>query len=149
MLDVEFLERVASRAGGPPGEIRRATWAVLAGLGGRLSPSGRDLIANELPESLRPALLNEAIALQAQPLEEHVLDRGMRLTRARELVASVLATLAEVLSEASLVRLRDVLPESAGALLAAAPDPDARAYSRTSSAGSDHSLANANARPAR
>jgi uncharacterized protein (DUF2267 family) len=92
---------------------------LLGGLGRRLAPAQRDLVAEELPPALA-ALLVESGEL-AIPLEEMLLvDRDLGDTR--ELIASACRALAEELSVEAVEALRAAAPPSIAALFVTA-DP--------------------------
>lgn len=104
----DFVAHVAMHSGAPTQTAERATLAVLAGLGGHLTPAEREIIASELPAKLGVAVL-EAADL-AMPLLNHVLVPGMSVGHARELIASVGRVLVEELSRDAVEILREHVP---------------------------------------
>jgi hypothetical protein len=86
----------------------RATRAILGEVGAHLTPATRDLLAEELGDLLGPIVLSGQAS--GRTIEQHVLEPGMSLARAIELIASVCKALSEELSEDVLVRLRAELP---------------------------------------
>ncbi|HEX7941532.1 MAG TPA: hypothetical protein VF488_06985, partial [Gemmatimonadaceae bacterium] len=83
----DLCSHVAAHAGVPVALAERATRTVLAGMGGTLTPAGRELVADELPAGLGAAIL--AGGALATPIEDHVVALGVTPGQARELIASV------------------------------------------------------------
>ena len=115
----ELISHIAAHAGASTDVTRRATAAVLAGLGAHLSAAGRQLVAEELPPELAAALL--AGDRLATPIDERVLAPGITAGRARELIASVLRVLAEELSAEAVAALRGAAPPELAPLLEPPP----------------------------
>ena len=118
----DFTSHVVAHAGVATGFAARVTRVVLAGIGGYLSPGGRQLVAGELPPALGAVVL--AGSDLARPLEEHVLaldpdlpNLGPNLGHARELIASVCRVLVEELSTDALGAIRAAVPSTLAALL--------------------------------
>lgn len=111
-----LLSHIAGHAGIPLPHAARAARAVLSGLGAYLTPSQRQLVAGELPESLGASLAEPASI--AVPVDELLLEPGVTTGRARELVASVCRVLGEELSTQALLVLRGAVPARLVELLA-------------------------------
>jgi uncharacterized protein (DUF2267 family) len=111
----ELCCHVAAHAGVPVALAERATRTVLAGIGGTLTPAGRELVADELPAGLGAAIL--AGGSLATPIEDHVVALGVSLGQARELIASVCRVLVEELSSEAVEALRVGIPTALAALL--------------------------------
>jgi uncharacterized protein (DUF2267 family) len=120
-----FVSHVAGHAGVSLDRAERATRVVLAGLGAYLTPASRQLVADELPAPLDAALLeDQGVAL---PIEEQLIEPGITVGRAHELVASVCRVLAEELSTRALLVLCTAVPTAISSLLATpAPEIAAR-----------------------
>jgi uncharacterized protein (DUF2267 family) len=115
-----FVEHVAAHAGLPFDRAERAVRAVLGGIGAYLTEAHRQLVAEELPPALGASLVGEHDV--AMPIEERLLGPGMTAGRAREVIASACRVLVEELSNDALRALREDLPITMSALLAA-PSP--------------------------
>jgi uncharacterized protein (DUF2267 family) len=111
----DLCSHVAAHAGVPIALAERATRAVLAGIGGTLTPAGRELVADELPAGLGAEIL--AGGSLATPIEDHVIALGVTLGQARELIASVCRVLIEELSGEAVDALRVGVPTALAALL--------------------------------
>jgi uncharacterized protein (DUF2267 family) len=111
----DLCSHVAAHAGVPIALAERATRAVLAGIGGTLTPAGRELVADELPAGLGAAIL--AGGSLTAPIEDHVVALGVTLGQARELIASVCRVLIEELSSEAVDALRVGVPTALAALL--------------------------------
>lgn len=115
----DLCSHVAAHAGVPIALAERATQAVLAGIGGTLTPAGRELVADELPAGLGAAIL--AGGLLTTPIEDTIVDHiaalGVTLGQARELIASVCRVLLEELSSEAVDALRAGVPTALAALL--------------------------------
>lgn len=111
-----LLSHIAGHAGISPARASHVARTVLSALGARLTPARRELVADELPDALAAALRDDASA--ALPVEERLLEPGITIGRARELVASVCRVLAEELSTQALDVLRDASPRELAELLA-------------------------------
>lgn len=118
-----FVEHVASHAGISSDRAATVVQQVLTGLGAYLPPPARQLLAEELPASLAPAIRDGGIAL---PLEERVLAPGMSAGHARELIASVCRVLAEQLSPRALDAVREGVPARVADLLVSPADEQPR-----------------------
>ena len=103
-----FIGHVAAHAGVSAERAEVVTRAVLARIGGSLTPEHRQLIAEELPPALAAAVLSP----------EASVDEAMS-THQRELVVSVYRVLAEELSADGLDWLRTSLPPRISKLLVA------------------------------
>jgi len=103
-----FIGHVAAHAGVSAERAEVVTRAVLARIGGSLTPEHRQLIAEELPPALAAAVL----------APEASVDEAMS-THQRELVVSVYRVLAEELSSDGLDWLRTSLPPRISKLLVA------------------------------
>lgn len=110
-----FLSHVAGHAGIPVVDADHVARTVLSGLGGYLTTTQRDLVADELPAELGAALSESASI--AVPIEERLLAAGMSASRAHELVASVCRVLGEELSTQALLVLRQAVPRPLAELL--------------------------------
>ena len=110
----DLCSHVAAHAGVPIALAERATRTVLAGIGGTLTPAGRELMADELPAGLGAAIL--AGGSLATPIEDHVVALGVTLGQARELIASVCRVLVEELSSEAIEALRVGVPNALSAL---------------------------------
>lgn len=117
----DLCSHVAAHAGVSSALAEQATRAVLASMGGTLTPAGRELVADELPAGLGATIL-EGGSL-AMPIEDHVLGLGVSLGQARELIASVCRVLVEELSSEAVDALRVGVPAALAALLVE-PVPD-------------------------
>src|ERR1700748_3462163 len=73
----DLCSHVAAHAGVAMALAERATRAVLAGIGGALTPAGRELVAAELPAGLGAAIL--AGGSLATPIEDAIVDRIVAL----------------------------------------------------------------------
>jgi uncharacterized protein (DUF2267 family) len=111
----ELCSHVAAHAGVSIALAERATRTVLAGIGGTLTPAGRELVADELPAGLGAAIL--AGGSLAAPIEDHVVALGVTLGQARELIASVCRVLVEELSGEAVDALRVGVPTALAAWL--------------------------------
>jgi uncharacterized protein (DUF2267 family) len=111
----DLCSHVAAHAGVPVALAEQATRTVLAGMGGTLTPAGRELVADELPAGLGAAIL--AGGSLATPIENHVVALGVSLGQARELIASVCRVLVEELSSEAVDALRVGVPTALAALL--------------------------------
>ncbi|HEX8114368.1 MAG TPA: DUF2267 domain-containing protein [Kofleriaceae bacterium] len=111
----DLCSHVAAHAGVPTGLAEQATRAVLAGMGGTLTPAGRELVADELPAGLGAAIL--AGGSPAMPIEDPLLGLGVTPGQARELIASVCRVLVEELSSEAVDALRVGVPTALAALL--------------------------------
>jgi len=111
----DLCSHVAAHAGVPIALAERATRTVLAGMGGTLTPAGRELVADELPAGLGAAIL--AGGSLAMPVEDQVVALGVTLGQARELIASVCRVLVEELSGEAVDALRVGVPTALAALL--------------------------------
>jgi uncharacterized protein (DUF2267 family) len=111
-----FIAHVAAHAGVSPDRAELVTRAVLARIGGSLTPENRQQIADELPPALASAVLAPE-ALVDEALSAHQ----------RELVASVYRVLAEELSTDVLSALRASLPPRTSELLVPGAPPAAPA----------------------
>jgi len=109
----ELASHVADRAGVPVAFADYGLRAVLTAIGPQLSPTGRELVADELPPTLAPAL--ESTPIRA--LDPHDLLPGMRPGQAHALVASVCRVLADELSTDALAALRAALSPELARLL--------------------------------
>ena len=107
-----FIGHVAAHAGVSAERAELVTRAVLARIGGSLTPEHRQLIAEELPPALAAAVhAPEAMVDEALGTHQH------------ELVVSVYRVLAEELSSEGLDCLRDSLPPRTSELLVAGAPP--------------------------
>ena len=104
----QLASHVAAHAGVSAPLAEYALRAVIAGIGGYLSPAFRQLVAEELPESLASAL--SSALNDKRPIEDRVQLTGMTPGRTRELIASVCRVLAEELSKEALRALTSSLP---------------------------------------
>lgn len=111
----DLCSHVAAHAGVPIALAERATRTVLEGMGGTLTPAGREIVADELPAGLGAAIL--AGGSLATPVEDHVVALGVGLGQARELIASVCRVLVEELSSEAVDALRVGVPTALAALL--------------------------------
>jgi uncharacterized protein (DUF2267 family) len=111
----DLCSHVAAHAGVPAALAERATRAVLAGIGGTLTPAARELVADELPAGLGAAIL--AGGSLATPIDEQVIALGVTVGQARELIASVCRVLVEELSSEAVDALRAGVPAALAALL--------------------------------
>lgn len=111
----DLCSHVAAHAGVPIALAERATQAVLAGIGGTLTPAGRELVADELPAGLGAAIL--AGGSLTTSIEDHVVALGVTPGQARELIASVCRVLIEELSSEAVDALRVGVPTALAALL--------------------------------
>lgn len=113
----DLCSHVAAHAGVSRALAEQATRAVLAGMGGTLTPAGRELVADELPTGLSAAVLagDSLIA----PIEQPLLEAGVTAGQARELIASVCRVLVEELSGEAVDALRVGVPAALAALLVA------------------------------
>jgi hypothetical protein len=115
----DLCAHVAAHAGVPIALAERATQEVLAGIGGTLTPAGRELVADELPAGLGSAIL--AGDSLTTPIEDTIVDHivalGVTLGQARELIASVCRVLIEELSGEAVDALRVGVPTALAALL--------------------------------
>jgi uncharacterized protein (DUF2267 family) len=117
----QLASHVAAHAGVSTPLADYALRAVLAGIGGYLSPAFRQLVADELPPALATAL-GSALA-DKRPIEERVQLSGLSPMQRHELVASACKVLAEELSTEALRALRSSLPASiASMFVPSAPD---------------------------
>ena len=114
-----FVARVAALAGVPTDRAERATQTVLSGMGGYLTPSRRELVAEELPPALA-AILVDSDGLDI-PIDDRLVGAGTTSGQARDLLASVCAVLADELSRDALVALTRSLPVAVGRLLGPIP----------------------------
>ncbi len=117
----ELLSHVAAHAGITTERAAVLTANVLSGIAPYLSPTIRDLVSSELPETLADALRRGGSS--AVPIEERILAPGITLGHAHELVASVCLVLAEDLSEEARSALCAALPPALARLLAP-PTPE-------------------------
>ena len=106
----QLASHVAAHAGVSTPLADYALRAVLAGIGGFLSPAFRQLVSEELPPALGTAL-SSAIG-DRRPIEERLQLAGMSPGQTRELIASVCRVLAEELSDEAVGALRASLPAS-------------------------------------
>jgi uncharacterized protein (DUF2267 family) len=104
----QLASHVAAHAGVSTPLADYALRAVLAGIGGYLSPPFRQLVADELPPALAAAL-NSALT-DKRPIEQRVQLNGLSPVQRYELIASVCKVLAEELSDDALRALRSSLP---------------------------------------
>ena len=111
----DFTSHVAAHAGVDGALAERVSRAVLAGIGGSLTPAGRQLVAEELPAGLGAAL---ADCRPAMSIEDAVRALGTTPGHARELIASVCRVLVEELSGQAVAVLRRAAPAGLAALLA-------------------------------
>jgi uncharacterized protein (DUF2267 family) len=111
----DLCSHVAAHAGVPAALAEQATRAVLAGIGGTLTPAGRELVADELPAGLGAAIL--AGGSLATPIEDQMLALGTTAGQTRELIASVCRVLVEELSGEAVDALRVGAPAALAALL--------------------------------
>jgi len=111
----DFIGHVAAHAGVSTDRAEHATHAVLSGIGGFLSPSVRQLVAEEVPPALGALLL--AGSELVRPLDDHPLEPGMSAGQTHELIASVCHVLAEVLSTDALRALHSAAPLAIASLL--------------------------------
>ncbi len=149
----DLCSHVAAHAGVPIALAEQATRAVLAGMGGTLTPAGRELVADELPAGLGAAIL--ASGSPATPIEDRLLGLGATAGQARELLASVCRVLVEELSSEAVDALRVGVPAALAALLVAPirdeppprPAPDRRRDTLAEGRpGSRHPLSDASGR---
>jgi uncharacterized protein (DUF2267 family) len=105
----QLASHVAAHAGVSTPVADYALRAVLRGIGGYLSPSFRQLIADELPAPL--AKMVEHGADERTPFEERVQLAGLSPVQRRELIASVCKVLAEELSLEAVRALTAALPQ--------------------------------------
>jgi len=123
----DLCSHVAARAGVSRVLAEQATDAVLAGMGGTLTPAGRELVADELPAGLGAVVL--AGSALTTPIEDHLLAQGLPRGRARALIASVCRVLVEALSGEAVDALRVGVPAALAALLVApAETPSGRQH---------------------
>jgi uncharacterized protein (DUF2267 family) len=113
----DLCSHVAAHAGVPLTLAEQATRAVLAGIGGTLTPAGRELVADELSAGLGAAIL--AAGSPATSIEDQLRGLGATAGQARELVASVCRVLVEELSSEAVDALRVGVPATLAALLVA------------------------------
>lgn len=113
----DLCSHVAAHAGVPLALAERATRAVLAGLGGTLTPAGRELVADELSTGLGAEIL--AGGSPATPIEDRIRGLGATAGQARELIASVCRVLVEELSSEAVDALRIGAPAALTRLLVA------------------------------
>ncbi|HEX3760200.1 MAG TPA: DUF2267 domain-containing protein [Kofleriaceae bacterium] len=133
----DLCSHVAAHAGVSRALAEQATRAVLSGMGGTLTPAGRELVADELPAGLGAAILADS-ALTA-PIEQPLLALGVTAGQARELIASVCRVLVEELSGEAVDALRVGVPAALAALLVApaSDEPPAHtAFGRDAQRGS-------------
>ena len=97
---------VANRAGVPLTFADYGLRAVLTAIGPQLSPTGRELVAEELPPALAPELSSGPM----RELDPHDLMPGMRPGQAHAIVVSVCRVLADELSPEALAAVRTALP---------------------------------------
>ena len=150
----DLCSHVAAHAGVPIALAERVTREVLAGIGGTLTPAGRELVADELPAGLGAAIL--AGGSLTTPIEERVVALGVTPGQARELIASVCRVLIEELSGEAIDALRVGVPTALAALLVEPmtdqPPPRAldprRATLADGRPGSQHPLSDAPGRSA-
>ncbi|HEY5924510.1 MAG TPA: DUF2267 domain-containing protein [Kofleriaceae bacterium] len=137
----QLASHVAAHAGVSTPLADYALRAVLAGIGGYLSPAFRQLIAEELPPALGTAL--QSANGERRPLEDRVQLTGMSQSQTRELIASVCKVLAEELSEEAIRALCTSLPPATAVLFvpsAPAVEPPSTLHRQT------HSVAEPNPR---
>jgi uncharacterized protein (DUF2267 family) len=119
-----FVARVAALAGVPTERAERATQTVLSGMGAYLSPTRRELVADELPPALA-AILVDSDGLDI-PIDDRLLGPGTTSGQAHDLLASVCSVLADELSRDALGALARALPIAVGRLLGPIPSRDGR-----------------------
>lgn len=109
----DFAAHVAAHLGAFTLNVDRACEIVICAFAGWLSPAEHELLVSELPSSLRvPA--NTSLAL---PLEEQLIELGLSVGHAREVIAAVCHVLGERLSDDLLARLRRALPPTIASFL--------------------------------
>jgi uncharacterized protein (DUF2267 family) len=106
--------RVAAHAGVSSPLADYALRAVLAGIGGYLSPAFRQLIAEELPDALASAVASGNG--DRRPIEERVQLTGMTKTQTHELLTSVCRVLTEELSSEAVRAIVGAVPPAIGAM---------------------------------
>ena len=113
---IEVLaKQVAARAGVSTPLADYALRAVVAGIGGYLSPHSRQLVSEELPEQLAIALASATS--DRRSIHERVALTGMTPSQTHELLASVCRVLADELSDEAINLLIGCLPPAVGAML--------------------------------
>lgn len=110
----DFTSHVVAHAGVATPLAERVSLIVLAGIGGYLAPSARQLVASELPPALGAAVV--AGSGLATPIEARVRAVEPNVGHARELIASVCRVLAEALSSEALGAVHAAVPASLAAL---------------------------------
>jgi uncharacterized protein (DUF2267 family) len=111
----QLASHVAAHAGVSVPMAEYALRAVVTGIGGYLSPSFLQLVAEELPAPLAVAL--RSAAGDQRPIEDRVQITGLSPGRTREVIASVCRVLAEELSADALRALTTSLPGAIATLL--------------------------------
>jgi len=120
----EFVNHVADRGGLSAKEAVLACRAALSALGGRLSFRAAEALAEDLPDELRDAVraAEHGQEFGAGELYARVAEgERIRVGIAVEHAAAVLETVSEAISEGTLHRLAQELPEQISRLLAPHP----------------------------
>ena len=112
----EFVRGVHAHAGGDEQQVACVVPIVLSAIGPYLGPAERGLLAEELPAPLDTVVARSTDL--ATPVEERVVAIGVKVGRARELIASVCRILADNLSTEALDVLARSLPPDLAALFA-------------------------------
>ena len=112
----DLAAHVADHLGSATVDVERGCEIVLAAFGASMPAADRELFVQELPSSLHPKL-KQASDSVALPIEQQLVTSGLKLGQAREMIASVCHVLAEVLSDDTLARLHESLPDAVAAFL--------------------------------
>ena len=115
LVRIEVLaSHVAAHAGVSTPLAEYCLRAVVAGIGGYLSPRFRQLVAEELPPALAVALASTPN--DRRPIEERVQLTGMTKSQVHEIITSVCHVLADKFSDDAINALVGSLPPSIGAM---------------------------------